>query len=167
MHHFFAEPRSWVAIAFVIFFVLFGGKLWKALAAMLDKHAAAVRAELDEAGRLRTEAEAMLIDARSRREAALTEARAMLESAHAEAARVADQARIDAEAAGKRREQMAMDRIAAAEKAAVTDVRLAAADLAARAAAEVIAATLSAEGDAPIIDRAIAGLPSALGRRAA
>ena len=167
MHHFFAEPRSWVAIAFVIFFVLFGSKLWKALSGMLDKHASAVRAELDEAGRLRSEAEAMLVDARKRREAALTDARAMLDAARAEAARVAEQAATDAEAAGRRREQMAMDRIAAAEKAAVTDVRLAAADLAARAAGEVIAATLSAEGDAPIIDRAIAGLPSALGRRAA
>ena len=106
-------------------------------------------------------------DAQSRREAALTDARAMLTAAHAEAARVAEQARTDAEAAGRRREQLAMDRIAAAEKAAVTDVRLAAADIAARAAQEVIAATLSAEGDAPLIDRAIAGLPAALTRRAA
>ncbi len=79
----------------------------------------------------------------------------------------AEQARIDAEAAGQRREKMAMERIAAAEKAAVTDVRLAAADIAARAAQEVIATTLSAEADAAIIDRAIAGLPAALARRAA
>ena len=167
MHEFFAEPRSWVAIAFVLFFVLFGSRIWSALAAQLDGHAARIRAELDEASRLRTEAEAMLKDAQARREAALTDARAMLTSAHAEAARVAEQARVDAEASGKRREQLAMDRISAAEKAAVTDVRLAAADIAARAAQEVIAATLSAEGDAPLIDRAIAGLPAALTRRAA
>ena len=167
MHGFFGEPRTWVAIAFVIFFAIFGNRLWKALAAMLDKHAANVRAELDEASRLRTEAEAMLKDAKARRESALTEARAMLDSARAEASRVGEQARVDAESAGRRREQMAMDRIAAAEKAAVSDVRLAAADIASRAAQEVIAATLSAEGDAPLIDRAIAGLPAALGRRAA
>ncbi len=167
MHAFFAEPRSWVAVAFVIFFVLFGSKLWAALAGMLDKHATSIRAELDEASRLRTEAEKMLADAQTRREQALTEARALIQSAHAEAARVAEQARIDAEAAGTRREKMAMERIGAAEKAAITDVRLAAADIAARAAQEVIAATLSAEGDAAIIDRAIAGLPAALARRAA
>lgn len=167
MHEFFAEPRSWVAIAFVIFFVLFGSKLWHALAGMLDKHAATIRAELEEASRLRKEAESMLADARTRRESALTEARALLDSAHAEAGRVAEQARTDAEAAGKRREQMAMERISAAEKAAVTDVRMAAADIAARAAQEVIATTLSAEADGTIIDRAIAGLPAALVRRAA
>jgi F-type H+-transporting ATPase subunit b len=167
MHEFFAEPRSWVAIAFVIFFVLFGKKIWGALTAILDKHADAVRAELDEASRLRKEAEAMLAEASTRREAALVDARAMIAAAHAEAARVAEQAKLDAEASGKRREQMAMDRIAAAEKAAVTEVQLAAADIATRAAQEVIAATLSAAADAPIIDRAIAGLPAALTRRAA
>ena len=167
MHEFFAEPRSWVAIAFVIFFVIFGRKIWGALSAMLDKHAAAIRAELEEASRLRKDAERMLADATGRREAALIEARALLASAHAEATRVAEQARVDAAAAGTRREKMAMDRIAAAEKAAVTDVRMAAADIAARAAQEVIANTLSAEADAAIIDRAIAGLPSALVRRAA
>ena len=161
---FFANPRSWVAIAFVIFFVLFGRKLWTALAGMLDKHAATVRAELDEAARLRAEAERMLADARTQRETALSDAASLLEAAHREAVQVAAQAHLDAEAAGRRREKMAMDRIAAAEKAAVTDVRLAAADLAARAAERVIASTLSAEGDAPLVDHAIAGLPSALGR---
>ena len=80
---------------------------------------------------------------------------------------MAEQAAVDAEAAGRRREKMAMDRIAAAEKAVITDISLAAADIAARAAQEVIAATLSGELDAPIIDRAIAGLPAALARRAA
>ena len=50
---FFAEPRNWVIIAFVLFFVLFGRKLWSALAKMLDDRAAKVRTELDEAARLR------------------------------------------------------------------------------------------------------------------
>jgi F-type H+-transporting ATPase subunit b len=164
---FFQNPRTWVAIAFVIFFVLFGRKLWAALAAMLDKHTASIRAELEEAARLRAEAQAMLTEARIHRETALRDAAGLLEAAKAEAIRVGEQAREEAEAAGRRREKMATDRIAAAEKAAVMEVRLAAADLAARAAERVIAATLSAEGGAPLVDNAIASLPSALGRRAA
>ena len=59
---FFAEPRSWVAIAFVIFFVIFGKKLWGVLAGILDKRADTIRTELSEAERLRGEAEAMLKD---------------------------------------------------------------------------------------------------------
>ena len=105
MHGFFHEPRSWVAIAFVLFFVLFGSRLWKVLAGMLDKHAATVRAELEEASRLRTEAQAMLADAKSRREAVIADAQRMLENAHAEAGRVGEQARADAEATGRRRER--------------------------------------------------------------
>ena len=67
----------------------------------------------------------------------------------------------------RRRERMAHERIAAAEQAAVNEVRQTAADIATRAAQDVIAATLSPEDDARIIDRAIAGLPAALVRRAA
>ena len=54
---FFAEPRNWVAIAFFLFFILFGRKLWSALAQMLDERGAKVRADLEEAARLRQEAE--------------------------------------------------------------------------------------------------------------
>jgi len=164
---FFAEPRNWVALAFVVFFVLFGAKLWKALAGLLDKRAAAIQAELDEAGRLRREAEAMLADAARRREAALADARALLEGAKAEAARVAKAAAAEAEAAGRRREQMALDRIAAAEKAAVDEVRNTAAEVACTAAERVIRDALTPETDGGLVDRAIAGVSGALAPRRA
>ena len=135
---------------------------------MLDDRAAKVRAELEEAARLRQEAEAMLRDAEKRRDEALREAQALIEGARHEAERVAAAAAADAEASAKRREQMAMDRIAAAEKAAVDEVRLTAAEVATAAARQVIAEGLSAEADAHLIDHAITQLPSALaGRRAA
>ena len=86
---FFAEPRNWVIIAFVLFFAIFGRKLWSALAAILDDRAAKVRAELEEAARLRLEAEAMLRDAESHRAEALRDAQALIEGAKAAAARVA------------------------------------------------------------------------------
>jgi F-type H+-transporting ATPase subunit b len=164
---FFAEPRSWVAIAFIIFFVLFGAKLWKALAGILDKRAATVRAELDEAGRLRREAEAMLADATQRREAAIADAKALLDGAHAEAIRVARAAAEEAEAAARRREKMAMDRIAAAEKAAVDEVRLAAADVACTAAERVIRESMTPETGSRLVDSAIGSLPTALAPRRA
>ena len=100
---FFAEPRNWVIIAFVLFFVLFGRKLWSALAQMLDDRAAKVRAELEEAARLRQEAEAMLREAEARRSEALREAQAMIDGARNEAGRVAAAAAAEAEAAARRR----------------------------------------------------------------
>ncbi|MDE2005547.1 MAG: F0F1 ATP synthase subunit B [Rhodospirillales bacterium] len=159
---FFGESRNWVLIAFVLFFVLFGRKLWTALAGMLDARADAVRKELDEAAALRREAEAMLADAARQRDIALADAKALIEGAKIEAARLAQDAAAEAEAQAKRREQMALDRIAAAEKAALDEVRTIAADLATGAARAVIAEDLSPERDGALIDRAIADLPSAL-----
>jgi len=164
---FFQDPRAWVAVSFVIFFVLFGRKLWAAGMAILDKRAETVRAELAEAQRLRVEAEAMLKDAKSRREAALVDAQKLLEGAKTEAARLAAAAAAEAEASAARRERMALDRISAAEKAAVDEVRIAAAEIAGSAARQVIAEGLSADASAALVDRAIAGLPSALASKQA
>jgi F-type H+-transporting ATPase subunit b len=165
---FFAEPRNWVFLAFVVFFVLFGKMLWVAIRDILDRRAAVVRAELAEAERLRREAEAILAEAKQRREAAIADAQRLLEGAKHEAERLTAAAAAEAEAAAKRREQMALDRIAAAEKAAVDEVRLTAAQIATAASERVIRDGLTPAADAVLIDRAIAGLPAALsGRRAA
>ena len=163
----FADPKNWVVIAFIIFFVLFGSKIWGALTGMLDDRAAKVRAELDEASRLRREAEAMLKDAQKSRDEALADAKALIAGAQAEAARLTAATAAEAEASAKRRERMAIDRIAAAEKAAVDQVRYAAVDVAGTAARQVIAEGLSPDAGSALVDQAIAQLPSALARRAA
>lgn len=170
MHHeasFFGDPRNWVLIAFLLFFILFGRKLWGALAGILDARAATVKAELDEAARLRREAEAMLREAEKQRTDAVTEAKALIDGARAEAGRVATATAAEAEASARRREQMALDRIAAAEKAAIDEVRLAAAEVATAAARQVLAEGLSAEADSRLVDQAIMQLPAALSSRRA
>jgi F-type H+-transporting ATPase subunit b len=168
-HHesFFADPANWVVIAFFLFFILFGKKIWGALSGMLDARAVSVKAELEEASRLRREAEAMLRDAEKQRLDALAEAKALIAGARAEAERLTAATAAEAEASAKRREQMAIDRIGAAEKAAVDDVRLAAADIATTAARQVMAEGISADADAVLIDQAIAQLPTALAARRA
>lgn len=162
---FFAEPRNWVVLAFVLFFVLFGKTLWGALAGMLDARADKVKAELEEAQTLRREADAMLKDAEKQRSEALNDAKTLLEGAKAEAARITAAAAAEAASSAKRREKMAIDRIAAAEKAAVDDVRLAAAEIATVAARQVLTEELTAEADGVLIDQAISQLPSALAAR--
>ncbi len=164
---FWDDPKTWVAVAFVIFFVLFGSKIWAALTGILDKRAEQVRSELAEAQRLRTEAEAMLKDAKARREQALADAKALMEGARHQAQQLAAAAAAEAEASAARRERMAVDRIATAEKAAVDDVRMIAAEVAASAAEKVIRETLSAEAGGALVDRAIASLPTALAPRRA
>ncbi len=159
MKHTLHDPEFWVLVSFVIFFVLFGARLWRVVAGLLDGRADAIRAELAEATRLREEAEAMLADAQRARTEAMAEAGEVLARSQAEAARLTQAAMAEAEAAGKRRERLALDRIAAAEKAAITEVRHIAADIATQAAELVIAK--DAQSDA-LVDRAIADLPRAL-----
>lgn len=159
---FFTESRTWVAIAFILFFVIFGKRLWLAVAGLLDARAEAVRRELEEAARLREEAQRMLRDAEQRREAALKEAQELIEGAKGQADALAAAAAEDGRAAARRREQMALDRIASAEKAAVDEVRITAAEVATEAAREVIAEGLAAAADARLIDHAISQLPAAL-----
>jgi F-type H+-transporting ATPase subunit b len=165
--NFFADHEIYVAIAFILFFVLLWRKIWAALSSILDARATAVRAELDEAERLRREAEAMLNEAQARRDAAIAESRRLVEGAKAEAQRIAQAAADDAQQAARRREQMAMDRIAAAEKAAVDDVRTIAADVATAAVRDVMRHGLPGDTGSRLIDHAIAGLPAALSSRRA
>ena len=68
MHHdtsLWADPRFWVGLAFFLFFAVFGRKLIGSLLVVLDKRSLAIKHELEEASRLRQEAEAMLADANS------------------------------------------------------------------------------------------------------
>jgi len=156
------DPKFWVAVSFLIFVALMGRKAWGIITSALDGRAAKVRAELDEAARLRAEAEAMLRQAEADRAAAQAEAVELLARARVEAQRVAEQAAAEAEASAKRRERMALDRIAAAEAGAIAEVRNAAAEIAVMAARDVLASTVTPETDAAMIDAAVADLPRAL-----
>ncbi len=167
MSNLFHEPVFWFAVSFVLFFVIFGAKIWKPLAALLDARADQIRVELDEAARLRREAEQMLEDATREREQAYAEANALIEQTRKQAEDLAARARQDAEDMLRRREQMAKDRIAAAERAALEEVRAAAVDAAFDGARLVIQQSLPAQTSSDMVDSAIAGLPAALSARAA
>jgi len=157
-----SDPKFWVAVSFVLFFLLLGRKIWAALTAALDGRAAGIRRQLDEAAELRAEAERMLAAAEAERAAAAKEAEELLARARAEAERVVEAAAAEAEAAARRRERMALDRIAAAEASAIADVRNAAADIASAAARAVLAETIDAATDARLVDQSVSDLPKAL-----
>jgi F-type H+-transporting ATPase subunit b len=157
-----SDPKFWVAVSFFLFVILAWKPLIMRLVAALDARGAKIRAEIDEAQKLRTEAEAMLKRAQAAREEAEREAAALLAHARDEAARMAEAARTDLDAALKRREKMALDRIAAAEAEAAAAVRAAAADVAVSAARSLIASGLTQDGHAALVDAAIADIPQKL-----
>ena len=152
----------WVTIAVLVFLLLFGRKIALPVNNMLDQRAEAVRAALDEAAQLKAEAQAMLADAKRRQEQAVADAKQILESAHLEAERMSEELTREAEATAKRRKQMALDRISAAEKAALHEVSSIAVDVASAAVAQLLRNGFAAETNDAMIDHAIAGVPAAL-----
>lgn len=142
--------------------VVIGLILWKKvpamIAGMLDARIATIRTQLEEATRLRTEAEAQLAEAKARNAASAGDAAAIIAHAEAEAKQMIAKAESDSADLVARRRKMAEDKIAAAERAAIAEVRATAADAATRAAAAIIAEKHDASADKPLIDQTIAGL---------
>ena len=162
LHDVLAGPEFWVLVAFV---VVVGGLAYKGkpvVTEMLDERAAKIKRDLDEALRLRDEAQQALADYQRRQRGALKDAEDILAHARAEAERVAERAERELEAALERRRRMASERIALEEAKAVADVRNEAVDIAIAAVRRVLAQQLDAARKTQILDDAIANLPSAL-----
>jgi F-type H+-transporting ATPase subunit b len=157
MPEIFAEAETWVGVGLVIFLaiVIFVAKAPKALAGALDEKAAKIQFDLDEAARIRAEAEAMLAEIRAEREAAERQAGEMLAAAEADAKRMGEEARAKLEEQVKRRADLAERKIANAEAQATAEVKAAAADLAAQAAEQVLAARIAGAKSDPLVDVAI------------
>ena len=158
-----AMPEMWVATGLLVFIVLMVIlKVPKMAAGALDAKTQQIQNDLDEAARIRAEAEAMLATLKAEREAAEAQAREMIANAQEEAKRLEAQAKVKLEETIKRREVMAERRIALAEAQAAAEVKAAAADLAAQAAEAVLAQRLAGQTSDPLIDKAIAGLSGKL-----
>jgi F-type H+-transporting ATPase subunit b len=160
--HLFTEPEVWVLIAVVLFIVGVWKPARRSITGALDARAVRIRDELDEARRLREEAQ-QLLDANRKREAeAAAEAEAILAHARAEAERIAAQAARDLEQTLERRQRLAAERIAQEQAKALAEIRAVAVDVAISAARQVITADLDQTRGAALIDAAIEALPQQL-----
>ncbi|MEI9989615.1 MAG: ATP F0F1 synthase subunit B [Rhizomicrobium sp.] len=160
---FLLEPETWVAVGFVavIGLLLYVG-VPKMVAGLLDSRAAVIKAELDEARRLREEAAATLAGLKAKAAGADREAQSIVDEAKAEAQRFAVEARATLSQQIARRAQVAQDKIAQAEAAAMSEIRQLAADAATAAAEKLIAARLDEARAAAMIETSIKSLGSKL-----
>ena len=166
MPHFLnpADAEFWVLIGLLIFLgiVIFVAKAPKAVAGQLDAKAAKIQSDLDEAARIRAEAEAMLADIRREREVAERQAAEMLAAAQADAKRLETEAKAKLDEQIARRAQLAERKIATAEAQAAAEVKAAAAELAAQAAEQILSARVQGAKADPMVDAGIAQLASRL-----
>ena len=147
------EPEFWVAVAFVIMigvFAYFG--IHRTVLQTLDHRSDRIRAELDDARRLKEEAAKLLADYQARYTSAEREAGEIIASAKAEAERIAAEAKAKMEDFVVRRTKTAESKIALAEAQALADVRAAAADAAVTAASTILSQSVKG----PVADEMLA-----------
>jgi F-type H+-transporting ATPase subunit b len=158
----YAAPELWVLVAFVIFV---GGAFkptFRLIAAALDDRAERIQHQIDEATRLREEAQELLAGYQRQQADAAREAEEILARAREEAERLGERGAADLERALERRRQQAEDRIHQAETKAIDEVRRLAVDLAVEATRSVLAERTTGDKADALVDDAIKELPDKL-----
>ncbi|MBV6633622.1 MAG: F0F1 ATP synthase subunit B [Alphaproteobacteria bacterium] len=156
----FSDSKFWVAVAFVIFVALVYKKVTQTVTKALDDRADNVRAQIDEAQRLREEAQAMLAQYQRQQRDAEKTAKELVENAKKQADALIKQAQVDAEAAAERQKQLAESRIAQMEQQAVAEVRSVAAEVAVQATRDLIEKSMDASKSSSLLQDSIDQLPS-------
>ena len=165
--HFWMEvlstPEFWVAVSFFLFVALvIYLSAHKKIASALDARAASIAKELDEARRLRQEAEQVLADYRRKEGHAAKEAEGIVSLASKEAEILAAETRRSMKEHFERRIKLAEDKISRAEADALREVRAAASDAAIAAAQAVIAENLTPQAADKLIKQGIDALKGKL-----
>jgi F-type H+-transporting ATPase subunit b len=160
---FLQEAETWVGLGFVIIVgILLYRRVPAFIGAALDRRAVAISKELDEAKRLRDEAEAVLAEYKRKAQNAEKEAESILTEAKAEAERFAADARANLSLQIERRAKQAQDKIAQAEAHAMAEIRALAADAAAAAAEKLITARLDEQRAANLVSESLKDLSAKL-----
>ncbi len=151
-----------VLISLLIFLGLVWWKGRGPILAMLDKRTDTIRNELEEARRLREEAEALYADIAKKQQEAEATAAGMVEEAEAQALRIEREAEVALETTIARRREQALDKIAQAEAEALREVRAKAVDVAIEATRRVLTEDMAGAAGQASVDAAIEELPRRL-----
>jgi F-type H+-transporting ATPase subunit b len=153
------EAEFWVAVAFLLFVAVLGYfGAHRLLIKSIDDRRDRIKAELDDAQRLKAEALALLEQYRRKQHEAEREAEAIVASAKSEAERLAADAEAKLQEFIARRTKMAENKIAQTEAQAVADVRSAAAEAAAAAAEVILGRTVKDKVADDLIAKGVAEL---------
>ena len=156
------DPTFWVAIAFVIFIVAAGKPLKNAMMGGLDKKIETIKAQVDEAARLREEAQSILAEYERKQAQGAKHAEELLTAARREAEEAKTLSEADLRESLERHEKAALQKIAQAEEKAIQEVRGMAVDLAIAAASKLIIERVAGDAGDALIDKTIKEIPGKL-----
>lgn len=158
----FSDPSFWVGLAFIAAVAFIFKPIKKAATAALDGRAETIRRQIEDARKLREDAQALLAEYQRKQRDAMQEAEAIIQAAKEEAKRIRADAEADLARAIERRKQQALDRIAQTEAQAIAQVRNTAVDVALAAAETLMRDTLTDAHRQAMADQAIQELPKRL-----
>jgi F-type H+-transporting ATPase subunit b len=163
VHHdvaeaFYLNPQFWVLAAFVVFVVLAAKAISKMIAGVLDGRSGKIKAELEEARRLREEAQAVLAQYKQKQAEYLKEAEALLTRAQMDADTLSAHAEKELRTALDERTKNAVEKIAQEEEKAIAEVRAHVVDIALATARSVIVEQVSATSQENLLALAIADI---------
>jgi F-type H+-transporting ATPase subunit b len=151
-----ASPETWVLVSFTLFVALLVYyQIPSKIANALDSRADKIKAELDEARRLREEAQSILADYQQKRHDAEKEAEDIIAMARNESHAFAEQSKQSLKVSLERRMKLAEEKITRAEEQAVKDIRSRSADIAIIAAESIIARELQGKSAEDLVTQGI------------
>jgi len=157
------DSTDWAAVALVLFLALLAYmKVPGLLTRSLDDRAQRIRNELDEARKLREEAQQLLAEFQRKRKEAEQEAEEIVAAATREAESIVTDARQKTEEFVERRNAVAEQKIAQAERDAVNQVRSSAVDLAVAAAERILTDKVDAKMSAELFTKSMGDVKAGL-----
>ena len=151
----FSDPSFWFLVAFVIFVALIGKKLWVFITEHLDLRSEKIEENIEEAIRLRDDAQTLLNEAKQKHLEASQHADKIIDRANQEAVRISNESQTELEQFMKKRESQIEDRINYAEEQAVNDIRNQAIEIALSAAENLLKTLVDEKTDNKLIDKSL------------
>jgi F-type H+-transporting ATPase subunit b len=156
------DETFWTAAAFALFILAVHRPVGRVLASMLDERAKRIQEELDEAVRLREEAQALLASFQHKQRDAMQEAEEIIEHAKQEALSLTKEAEQAVEDAMSRRMKATMEKIDVAEANMIQEIRTHSIDLAFKAANDMIEKNADKKTSEAMFKQALKAMPKKL-----
>lgn len=145
LHEYLIDEHTWVAVGFFMFLLVAAKYVYPPIVGALDGRTAKIKQEIDEAQKIKEEAQSFYAEAQRKLQEADRTAAEIIERARFETKQIADEAEKEIEAEIERKMKLAEEKIARAESNAIETVRTRAVEAAIAAAEQVISKELSAE----------------------
>jgi len=145
----------WVAVSITLFLTLVYKPIARVVVKALDERSDRIRRELEEAVRLKEEAQELLASYELKHKEAEDTATAIMSHAKEEAVRLRKEAEQDLETSLNRRIELAMEKIASYEATVLQEVRMQAVDIAMIAVRDLLSEHVTRESAETLIQTAL------------